>query len=79
MSGSHIFLLAIILIVVFMGPRSLPGLGRSLGDAIRGFKKGLAGEDEDEIDVTDSAREKLRGGSAKAERQTTKEKDKNSV
>lgn len=78
MSGSHLIILAIILLVVFMGPRSLPGLGRGLGDAIRGFKKGLSGEDEDEIDVTDSAREKLEGTSAK-ETAKQKERDHNKV
>jgi sec-independent protein translocase protein TatA len=43
-------LLAIVVIVlVIFGPSRLPGLGKSLGEAIRGFKKGL---DNDEIDVT---------------------------
>lgn len=78
MSGSHLVVLAIILLIVFMGPRSLPGLGRGLGDAIRGFKKGLAGEDEDEIDVTESAREKLEGPSTKASQKQT-QRDRNKV
>lgn len=42
-----------IFVVLFMGPRRLPGIGKSLGEAIRGFKKGLT---DDEIDVTDSAK-----------------------
>jgi sec-independent protein translocase protein TatA len=37
-------LLGIALLV--FGPSRLPGLGKSLGDAIRGFKKGMEGEDE---------------------------------
>ncbi|MBY0315645.1 MAG: twin-arginine translocase TatA/TatE family subunit [Bdellovibrionales bacterium] len=78
MSGSHLVVLAIILLIVFMGPRSLPGLGRGLGDAIRGFKKGLAGEDEDEIDVTESAREKLEGPSTKTS-QKQSQRDRNKV
>ena len=36
----------IIALVVF-GPGKLPALGKSLGEAIRGFKKGIA-EDPDE-------------------------------
>lgn len=38
---------AIILVIglIFFGPSRLPGLGKSLGEAIRGFKKGLE-EDE---------------------------------
>ncbi|HVK61506.1 MAG TPA: twin-arginine translocase TatA/TatE family subunit [Bdellovibrionales bacterium] len=56
LSGFHIFALLIILLV-FFGPSRLPGLGKGVGEAIRGFKKGLEG---DEIDVTDTAkREKL--------------------
>ncbi len=34
-----------IALLVF-GPSRLPGLGRSVGDAIRGFKKGIEGEEE---------------------------------
>lgn len=42
-SLSHILIVALILLV-FFGPSRLPGLGKSLGEAIRGFKKGLDGE-----------------------------------
>lgn len=36
--------LAIVLVIalVVFGPSKLPSLGKSLGEAIRGFKKGLA-------------------------------------
>lgn len=78
MSGSHLVILAIIFLVLFMGPRSLPQLGRGLGDAIRGFKKGLAGEDDSEIDITDSAKEKL-SASAAAEARKQAEREKNKV
>jgi Sec-independent protein translocase protein TatA len=52
-------------------------LGRSLGDAIRGFKKGMAGEDDNELDVTDSAKQKLHGDmnrEAQGQKQSTKDK-----
>jgi sec-independent protein translocase protein TatA len=52
LSGWHILLLVII-ILVFFGPSRLPSLGKSVGEAIRGFKKGMEG---DEIDVTPTAR-----------------------
>ena len=51
-SGIHLLLLAIILIVLF-GPSRLPKAGQSIGEAIRGFKKGISG---DEIDVTEQSR-----------------------
>lgn len=79
MSGSHMMLLAVILVVLVLGPAKLPALGRSLGDAIRGFKKGMAGEDENEIDVTHSANEKLHGTSAAADFAAQKEREKNKV
>jgi sec-independent protein translocase protein TatA len=42
-------ILVLVIVLVFFGPSRLPGLGKSLGEAIRGFKKGIEG---DEIDVT---------------------------
>ncbi|MCB0356008.1 MAG: twin-arginine translocase TatA/TatE family subunit [Bdellovibrionales bacterium] len=46
-------LIVLLIVVVLFGANRLPGLGKSLGEAIRGFKKGL---NEDEIDVTESAK-----------------------
>ena len=76
MSMSHIVILAIVLLIFVLGPAKLPQLGRGLGDAIRGFKKGMAGEDDDEIDVTHTASEKL-SPSAAREAQSQKETQKN--
>ncbi|MBK7893178.1 MAG: twin-arginine translocase TatA/TatE family subunit [Bdellovibrionales bacterium] len=73
MSFTHILLLLVI-VLLFFGPSRLPTLGKSMGEAIRGFKKGLDGE---EIDVTPAGREKL---NAQAQdplaKQSTSEKDK---
>ncbi len=38
--------------LLFFGPSRLPGLGRSLGDAIRGFKRGIDGSEEEIKPVT---------------------------
>lgn len=35
------------LALLFFGPSRLPGLGKSMGEAIRGFKKGLSGKDDE--------------------------------
>jgi sec-independent protein translocase protein TatA len=48
----QIIIVAIIILLLF-GPKRIPGIGKSLGEAIKGFKKGLG---DDEIDVTDSAK-----------------------
>lgn len=66
-------LLALIAIVlIFFGPSRLPTLGKSMGEAIRGFKKGINGE---EIDVTDTAKLKASADEAAA-KNTATEKDK---
>lgn len=44
----HLIIVLVIVLLLF-GPNRLPTLGKSVGEAIRGFKKGLEG---DEIDVT---------------------------
>jgi sec-independent protein translocase protein TatA len=41
-------LVVLALALLFFGPSKLPQLGASLGDAIRGFKRGIAGIGEDE-------------------------------
>jgi sec-independent protein translocase protein TatA len=77
MSGSHMLILAVIVVIFVMGPAKLPQLGRSLGDAIRGFKKGMSGEDDGEIDVTNSTKEKLHGDmnrESQSQKQSSKEK-----
>ena len=48
----HLLIIAGIALLIF-GPNRLPRLGKSIGEAIRGFKKGL---NEDEIDVTSTSR-----------------------
>jgi TatA/E family protein of Tat protein translocase len=46
-SLTHLLILAVIMLL-FFGPSRLPQLGQSLGRAIRGFKSGLSGEEEEE-------------------------------
>ena len=40
-------LVILVLALLFFGPSKLPALGSSLGEAIRGFKKGMSGVDEE--------------------------------
>lgn len=74
LSITHIVILLVIVLIIF-GPSRLPGLGKSLGEAIRGFKKGIS---DNEIDVTDaSARsEQIRSGEKESSAQKSTEKDK---
>jgi sec-independent protein translocase protein TatA len=74
LSFMHWLIILAIVLLIF-GPSRLPGLGKSLGSAIRGFKKGLS---DDEIDVTDSTRkEQIRDGEGGTQtHQTETKKDK---
>jgi sec-independent protein translocase protein TatA len=40
----HLFFLLLICLLIF-GPTKLPGLGKGLGEAFRGFKDGIKGTD----------------------------------
>jgi sec-independent protein translocase protein TatA len=53
LSLTHMLLLLVV-VLLFVGPSKLPRLGKSLGEGMRNFKKGLRGEGD--IDVTDSVR-----------------------
>jgi TatA/E family protein of Tat protein translocase len=48
-SITHIVLFLIIALFLF-GPSRLPGLGKSLGEAIKGFKKGLNDPPDQSVD-----------------------------
>ena len=69
-------LLLLFVILVFFGPSRLPGLGNSLGKAIRGFKEGIKGLDS-EINERDAqaSRDQLPGNQQKT---TETDKTKNS-
>jgi sec-independent protein translocase protein TatA len=70
----HLLIIVVIVLLLF-GPNRLPQLGKSLGEAIRGFKKGIGA---DEIDVTETTRhEQIRNGeTTQTTAQKQSEKDK---
>ena len=58
MSAWHLILLLVI-VMIFFGPSRLPGLGKSLGEAIRGFKKGIGSDDEKDVEeITEADKKK---------------------
>ena len=57
--------------ILFMGPSRLPGLGKSIGEAIRGFKKGI---NDDEIDVTERSKQ-VEGDESSGTAQSAAEKE----
>lgn len=48
LSLSHLLLFGAIIYLVF-GTKKVPELGRSISDAVKGFKKGLAGDDQRDV------------------------------
>jgi sec-independent protein translocase protein TatA len=39
------WIIVLVIVVLIFGTKKLPSVGKDLGDAVRGFKKGLQGED----------------------------------
>ncbi len=39
-------LIVVALLLILFGPKRIPGLGKSLGEAIRGFRKGIKENDK---------------------------------
>ena len=69
--------LVVVIAVVLFGPKRLPSLGKSMGEAIRGFKKGLT--EDDHIDVTDSKENGRLTDAQKAAQAAAEEKEKSEV
>ena len=66
-------LIVLIIVLIFFGPKRIPGIGKSIGEAIRGFKKGIS---EDEIDVTDSVKKEELSEEKKAQASAQAQKEK---
>ena len=44
-------LIVAVLLLIFFGPARIPGLGKSLGQAIRGLKKGLTEDEKEQLET----------------------------
>ena len=63
-------ILIVLLIVLFVfGPKRIPGLGKSLGEAIRDFRKGLGRSNDEDSKTAKTAK------TAKTEQQSIKDVD----
>ena len=49
-------LVILAIVIVIFGANRLPGLGRGIGDAIRGFKEGMKTDDDEKDDKNDKGR-----------------------
>lgn len=71
---TEILLIAGIALLLF-GPSKLPNLGRSLGEAIRGFKKGLNEDTSQERDLDKQISQNKRQPMNQNSQQTEEKKD----
>lgn len=75
LSFMHLLIIVVILLLIF-GPSRLPSLGKSVGEAIRGFKSGLEGTGD--IDVTPKKQDQITQNQQNQQNtQTTTNTDKN--
>ena len=54
----HLLLILAIALLIF-GPTKLPGLGKGLGEAFRGFKEGIKGTDSDAAKQENAAKSEV--------------------
>ncbi|NCN42543.1 twin-arginine translocase TatA/TatE family subunit [bacterium] len=69
----EIVILLVIALLIF-GPSRLPGLGKSMGEAIRGFKKGVDGASDKDITDEESVESERLASSREASSQKSKVK-----
>jgi len=48
-------LIAVVIVLFIFGPKRIPGLGKSLGEAIKGFRKGIGEDDKKEKEEVTSS------------------------
>jgi sec-independent protein translocase protein TatA len=76
-SITHILIIAVVFLV-FFGPSRLPGLGKSIGQAIKGFKQGLNEIDAEAKAVEEPTPEQIQSKSQaqNTQQQSQTQKDK---
>ena len=51
-------LIAVAILLLVFGPKRIPALGKSLGEAIRGFRKGIKDEEENKDKASSDSKDK---------------------
>jgi TatA/E family protein of Tat protein translocase len=71
-SLSHMIIIAVVFLV-FFGPSRLPGLGKSIGESIKGFKKAMS--DETPSSTTNTTSSQVTHTETQAQAQAEKAKE----
>lgn len=77
--GPSELILILVIALLFFGPSKLPSLGKSLGEAIRGFKKGINDDGSDDAKNVTQISENSNARNVNSETVKTKETDKNNT
>ena len=64
-------LIVVGIIVLLFGAKRLPSLGKSMGEAIKGFKEGI---DDNTVDVTEESKEQLDKSTNQANQESAAQK-----
>lgn len=48
-----IIIVVVFLVLLIFGPTRIPGIGKSLGEAIKGFRKGISEDNKEEKDSSE--------------------------
>ena len=51
-------LIVVVIVLFIFGPKRIPGLGKSLGEAIKGFRKGIKDDNEEDSKSSDTEEDK---------------------
>ncbi len=77
--GMTEIVLILVVVLLMFGPSKLPSLGKSMGEAIRGFKKGLNEIEEKPAEIVRETKDSLNDSTQSSESTSQKNHDKNKV
>ncbi len=73
--GATEIIVILVVVLLLFGPSKLPSLGKSMGEAIRGFKKGLSTDDEKPAQVVREENHRIQNDSTSAPQTSEKKKE----
>jgi sec-independent protein translocase protein TatA len=62
--GPTELIIVLVIVLLIFGPKRLPGLGRSVGGALREFKESVTGRDDDDEAATPELEDRRRATAA---------------
>ena len=57
--GGMEFLIILVIIIILFGAKKIPGLAKGIGNGVKEFRKGLKGNDKEELKSTSNDEKKV--------------------